>query len=178
MPGNDEDRRAAATIATSLSSYVITGALAIVGAEAAIFVFILDKKQPSWSFYVMLALSFSLLCGSCFLGGKGIWEIYNNGANGTWRTTAGGKFALQLLLTLFGIFLFVICAFMVNGAADRPSPEEHGLALIQEDLSRIIPKQTALDELKAVRIRLDSIDVKLEAMRTAKLKECKGRQTK
>ena len=96
--GQAEDKRVAATIATSLSGYVIAGALAIIGAEAAIFVFLLDGKELSVWLLLFLFLTFAALFGSCYLGGQGIWKIYSDGFDGTWNIEVEGKFAYRAVV--------------------------------------------------------------------------------
>lgn len=111
-----EDLRAAATIATSLSGFVMAGALALLGAEAAIFVFLLDKKMVSFWLWGLLLLCFCSLFFSCYLGGRGIWKIYADGAKGTWRTTVGGLFAFQFVLSLIGLILLIVSSIVASSA--------------------------------------------------------------
>lgn len=118
--GAVDDRRAAATIATSLSGYVIAGALAIIGAEAAIFVLLLEGKQISFGLGCALVVTFLALFGSCYLGGFGIWTIYSDGFDGTWKIEVGNKFVWQLVLALLGIVLLFVAAILANSAAEKP----------------------------------------------------------
>jgi uncharacterized membrane protein len=111
-----EDLRAAATIATSLSGFVMAGALALLGAEAAIFVFLLDKKMISFWLWGLLLLCFCSLLFSCYLGGRGVWKIYADGAKGTWRTTVGGLFAFQFVLSLLGLILLIVSSIVASSA--------------------------------------------------------------
>jgi hypothetical protein len=115
MP-DKEDLRAAATIATSLSGFVMAGALALMGAEAAIFVFLLDKKVISFWLWGLLLVCFCCLFFSCYLGGRGVWKIYADGANGTWRTTVGGLFAFQFVLSLLGLILLFVSSIAASSA--------------------------------------------------------------
>jgi len=125
--GTPEDKRAAATIATSLSGYVMAGALAVLGAEGAVFVFLLDKKIITFAGWFLLLGTFLALVASCYLGGKGVWEIYASGARGDWKTTVQGKFALQLLLALIGVLLFFGTAIAARYAPEKPASPEHRL---------------------------------------------------
>lgn len=121
MSGTAEDRRAAATIATSLSGYVIAGALALIGAEAAIFVYLIDKKIIGAGLWIPLVLGLAVLLISCYLGARGTWKIYADGANGTWNTTAGGLFGLQTVLAFIGILFLVWISISAIHAPEKPS---------------------------------------------------------
>jgi ABC-type multidrug transport system fused ATPase/permease subunit len=173
MPGTQDDLRAAATIATSLSSYVITGALAIIGAEAALFVFVLDKKSMPALFYLLFAASFLVLVASCYLGGKGIWKIYEDGAKGTWTIRAGGTFAFQLILALLGIFLLVAGCIWATADKDK-EPAKAVNAGIEEKLSAIQQSLTSLSEIHALNVRLEAIEAEMRKAPASKTRNQKA----
>ena len=62
-----DDQRAAAAIVTSLSGYVLTGSLAIIGAEIAIFALLVDKGRYPWWLFALYALTFVILLTSCYV---------------------------------------------------------------------------------------------------------------
>jgi hypothetical protein len=134
---NLENRRAAATIATSLSGYVIAGSLAIIGAEAAVFVFLLDGKQVSVGLGVALTMTFLVLFGSCYLGGLGVWKIYSDGFSGTWNIAVGNKFAWQLVLAIVGIVLLFVTSLLANSAREKlkDDPANRGRQRLAEQLA-------------------------------------------
>jgi hypothetical protein len=111
--GSIEYRRTASGLVTTLSGYVITAALAILGAQAVVATFVIDRRQHLTGFYVVSASGTALLIGSVLLGGAGMDEIVRAGANGNWKIrTRYGKFNWQALLALAGTVLVVVSAFL------------------------------------------------------------------
>src|SRR4051812_8880661 len=111
--GTTEDLRTAATLATSLSSYVITAVLAVLGAQAVVATFVIDRRTHLAAFYAVSAAGTAALIISIIVGGRGIYEIIGNGAKGTWAiSTRHGKFNVQSVLALIGTVLVVASAFL------------------------------------------------------------------
>ncbi len=111
--GSGEDARAAAGLVVSLSSYVVTAALAVLGAQAVVVTFILDKRTHLMPFYITTGLGGLALISSVIVGGWGIYEIAVAGAKGRWTVrTKGGKFNMQSVLALLGAILVVTSAFL------------------------------------------------------------------
>lgn len=164
--GQAEDKRVAATIATSLSGYVIAGALAIIGAEAAIFVFLLDGKELSLWLLLLLFLTFAALFGSCYLGGRGIWKIYSDGFDGTWNIEVEGKFAYQLFWALVGIVLLFISSFLAIHAKAKP---KEGAGVDSQVLAQ---KLATLDAVPGINNRLDQLQRTLDEIKTRPSEEC------
>jgi len=167
MNGDLDDKRAAATIATSLSGYVIAGALAIIGAEAAIFVFLLDGKRASVLLWFFLLITFISLFGSCYLGGFGIWKIYSDGFGGKWNIEVGGKFAWQLFLAILGIFLLFISSLLAYNAEEKPKAQPADVAL-----QRLSEKLANLDSLPKIDDRLGQIERTINDLKDCCSKKC------
>jgi hypothetical protein len=167
MNGNLDDKRAAATIATSLSGYVIAGALAIIGAEAAIIVFLLDGKQISIFLWFFLLLTFLALFSSCYLGGFGIWKIHSDGFGGNWNIEVGGKFAWQFFLAMVGIFLLLISSLFAYDAEEKPKSQPAEVAL-----QRLSEKLANLDSLPKIGDRLGNIERGINELRDCCSKKC------
>jgi hypothetical protein len=167
MSGSLDDKRAAATIATSLSGYVIAGALAIIGAEAAIFVFLLDGKLISVLLWLFLAFTFISLFASCYLGGFGIWKIYSDGFGGEWNIEVGGKFAWQLLLAILGIILLFISSLLAYSAEEKPKAQPADVAS-----QRLTEKLTNLDSLPKIDGHLESIERTIHDLKDCCSKKC------
>jgi hypothetical protein len=107
------EKRAATGIAVNLSSYLITGSLAVLGAQAVVVTFTLDKKENLIAFGVVSFLAFVSLIGSIYFGGKGIDELTKSGYRGEWAiTTRGGRFNSQAILTLVGVLLLGISTLL------------------------------------------------------------------
>jgi hypothetical protein len=121
MPGTDEDKRAAVNLKISLSSYVITAALGVIAAQAAITTFVLDKRELLTSFIAFSALGFGALIASIYFGGKGITDTYKSGFEGDWKVADPKRqFNLQAILALVGVGLAVVSIFLGTPKADTP----------------------------------------------------------
>ena len=149
MPGTDEDKRAAVNIETSLSSYLMTAALAVIGAEAAVLTFVLDKREKLGSFYFVSGLGFLLLVASIYHGGRGIMEVYKNGFAGKWGVqTSKRDFNRQAILSLLGVIL-VFASVVVAMCIATPKPQKPSLAATCDSLKMGLPELK--EELSALR---------------------------
>jgi hypothetical protein len=111
--GTADDRRAASALVTTLSSYIITAALAVLGAQAVLTTFVIDKREHLTAFYIVGGCGATALVLSIIAGGAGTYEIITAGARGDWKvTTRGGKFNIQAVLALIGTILVVASAFL------------------------------------------------------------------
>jgi hypothetical protein len=120
--GTIDDRRAASSLVTTLSSYVITAALAVLGAQAVLATFVIDRREHLTSFYVVGGCGCAALILSIIVGGAGVYEIIAAGARGDWKvTTRGGKFNIQVWLALLGTLLVIASAFL----GDPKPPASH-----------------------------------------------------
>ena len=79
MSCDKEAKRVAASLIVSLSGYLITGALAVIAAQAAILTYIWEHRHYLIVFPVLSFLAFTFLLFSLYLAGKGIYEIYSDG---------------------------------------------------------------------------------------------------
>jgi hypothetical protein len=108
-----DDLRTASGMATALSSYVITAVLAVLGAQAVVVTFVLDRRTSLDSFYAVSAMATAALIGSVLFGGRGIWELTASGADGHWKIrTSKHLFEKQAVLALFGVTLVIVSAFL------------------------------------------------------------------
>jgi hypothetical protein len=124
--GKAEDRRAAANLVTTLSSYIITASLAILGAQAVLTTFVLDNREHLGGYYVVGGLGTCALVGSILVGGAAIYEIISAGFVGDWRiTTRGRSFNTQALLALLGVILVIVSAFLGD---TKPQPDGTALS--------------------------------------------------
>lgn len=112
-PDKSEDRRQAASLLTSLSSYVMTATLAVLGAQAVVTTFVIENRTNLGLFYWISGIAVVSLALSIILGGLGINEIIRAGATGGWKIdTKSGRFNKQAVLALFGAILVVVSAFL------------------------------------------------------------------
>ena len=112
------EKRTASGIAVNLSSYLITGSLAVLGAQAVVVTFVLDKRDHLLIFALISILAFVSLIGGIVVGGKGIYELGRRGYDGTWDVVArSARFNLQALLTLAGVLLVAISTLLGDSTA-------------------------------------------------------------
>lgn len=113
--GTAEDRRAAANQATTLSGLVIGAALAALGAEAAVFIFVIDKRTHLLPAYILSGAATLVLVASIIVGGVAISQVTTEGGRGNWtfKTPRGefSKFNAQTLLVLAGAVLVIASVF-------------------------------------------------------------------
>jgi hypothetical protein len=119
--GTADDRRTASGLVTTLSSFVITAALAVLGAQAVLATFVIDRREHLTAFYVVSGCGTAALVLSILVGGAGIYEITSAGARGEWKiTTRRRKFNIQVWLALIGTILVVASAFLGDTKPTNP----------------------------------------------------------
>jgi hypothetical protein len=144
MAGQPEDQRNAATIYTSLSSYVMTASLGVIAAQAALATFVLDKRDHLTGFYLYMIAGLAASVVSIVFGGRGIAAIASGGFEGTWSLKPkGDSFNKQAIFCLFGMILLLASVF--NG---QPKPENPSADQIQRLSTIITQQQTQIDDLK------------------------------
>jgi hypothetical protein len=121
-----EDKRSAATIYTSLSSYVITASLGIIAAQAALATFVLDKRDYLLWFYIWMVSGLIASVVSIVLGGRGIAEIASEGFDGEWtlKPRGGDLFNYQAIFCLLGMVLLLCSLFSGSPKVESPSVTE------------------------------------------------------
>lgn len=145
MP-TDEDKRAAVAIEASLSSYLMTAVLAIIGAQAVIIGLVLDKKEHLVVFAALSLAAFACLLTSFYLGGDGVAELYKTGYAGNWTIqTTGRKFNKQTVLALAGTGLVLASVF-----CGQPKEED-----IRKDL------QSTQSDLAATKQKLQAVETEV-----------------
>lgn len=139
-----EDRRTAAGISVSLSSQLISAALAMLAIEGAVVVFVVGERNPNPIFWIVAVCSFVAFVVSIFVAGKGITKDRDNGANGNWNTNEASKlYNAQAISCLIGLILFIVSFSLIGKSQDFELREE--LAKLRTDLyqlSRDITQKT------------------------------------
>ena len=107
-----DDERAAASIYTSLSSYVITASLGVIAAQAALATFVLDKRDHLLWFDLWMVAGLIASVLSIVLGGRGIADIASDGFDGEWtlKPKGGDLFNYQAIFCLLGMALLLMFA--------------------------------------------------------------------
>jgi hypothetical protein len=107
--GTIEDARAAAALATSLSQYLITAALAILAAETALINALMDKREKLLALKVVACLLLVSCAASIITGARGITMVFQAGFDGNWQKAVGAApFDLQAKLLLVSVALFAV----------------------------------------------------------------------
>jgi hypothetical protein len=144
MAGQPEDQRNAATIYTSLSSYVMTASLGVIAAQAAVATFVLDKRDHLTCFYISMIAGIVASVVSVVFGGKGIAAIASGGFGGNWSIKPNGDpFNRQAIFCLLGMMLLLVSVFTGQPKPDNPSAEQ-----VQRLTAIITQEQTQIDDLK------------------------------
>jgi len=144
MAGQPEDQRNAATIYTSLSSYVMTASLGVIAAQAAVATLLLDKRDHLTCFYICMIAGIVASVVSVVFGGKGIAAIASGGFKGTWSIKSNGDpFNRQAIFCLLGMMLLLVSVF-----TGQPKPENPSADQIQRLSTIITQQQTQIDDLK------------------------------
>lgn len=147
MTETPEDARAASSLVTTLSGFVITAALAVLGAQAVVATFVIDRREHLTAFYAVSAVGAAALVLSIIFGGLGIDEIVVAGASGNWKyRTNGGKFNIQSILALVGAILVMASAFL-GDTKKTPAKGTGGTMTASIGVSPVDSLRAALDSL-------------------------------
>lgn len=105
---SEDDKRNAVQISITLSSQLITAALAMLTVEGAYVAYVLDKRVPEDYFGLVSMLSAIFFILSVFIAGKAITATRNAGFDGNWNLESGkGLFNLQALFNALGLFMLM-----------------------------------------------------------------------
>jgi hypothetical protein len=131
-----ENQRAAINVKISLASNLITVALAFIGAQGAITVFVLDKRENLTWFYAAELASFLVLAISIVFGGRGIAKAYRDGYSGNWSLADGGCFNVQSVLCIVGAALVLLSSMLGTRRVEAaPVPQNgHEIPEMQEQI--------------------------------------------
>ena len=109
MAATDEDRRQAATIYTSISTYVATAALGVLAGAIALLTYFSQQYHNLEASYVAIAVAVAVLVASLVAGGYGVNKVAKEGATGSWGIQArNGAFNTQAICALVGTLLVVL----------------------------------------------------------------------
>ncbi len=133
---------------TTISTQVISASLTMITVIGAFAVFIIEKREIGFYYYLTAGLSFFCFVISIFLGGKG---LSGKGMN----KSPNPYFNWQAKTALFGIILFCVSVFL---GKEKPNDLENKL---NEQQKIIIELQTK-DEFRAKEI--EKLDKKLNKL--------------
>ncbi len=142
-----DDERAAASIYTSLSSYVITASLGVIAAQAALATFVLDKRDHLLWFYLWIVSGLIASVVSIVLGGRGIADIASDGFDGEWtlKPKGGDLFNYQAIFCLLGMAL-LLCSLFSGSPKVENSPVTQEIQQLKDTVQKL---QLQVDSLRS-----------------------------
>lgn len=167
-----ENQRLAVNTGVTLSSNLISACLSMIAIIGAIFLFVIEKREVGWLFYLSITLSFLAFIFSIILGGKGIdiarKKAYQDILD---LDCSKPKFNLQAIFCILGIF-FCILSYVFTSEKIEKNEEikklnENILKIIQHKESEKDETQMILEKVKELENKIN----KLEVEKTAKKKE-------
>jgi hypothetical protein len=148
MPATPDDTRIAATLKTTLACAVIASAFAAIAVQAALAVFVIDKRQNLASFITVAVIAALMLVMSAILGSVGVSKVYKPGYSGTWNVEAGkGYFSGQAITGFLGLLLVVVSAFVGDPKPDAPK-EPPDYQALKNSVAQLQKDVVALQALK------------------------------
>src|SRR3989442_11547252 len=104
---DDDTTRAAAGIAVTLGTQLMSASFTMLTLLAAFATFFFDRRQPSSVFTLSAAVAFAAFILATVIGGKAIAALYRTVSVGCWSPDVSKKgFSWQAGLTLLGIAAF------------------------------------------------------------------------
>jgi len=141
-----EDKRTAAQIVASLSSYLMTASLGVIAAQAVIVTSVLEKRVNLHWFIVISLLGAGASVASIYFGGDGVGELSARGSEGEWITrTSKGSFNRQALLCLVGLVFVTLSVF----CGDTKHEESVALSECKELRTAVSDLRKEVADLKA-----------------------------
>lgn len=154
----EEDKRNAVQISITLSSQLVTAALAMLTVEGAYVAYVLDKRVPEDYFGLVSMLSAIFFILSVFIAGKAITAARNAGFDGNWNLESGkGQFNLQALFNALGLFLLV-GVVLLSGTSKREDTIAKNITSSMHSLETVL--QSGFDA--SVRLHQNCSDLKTE----------------
>lgn len=160
--GLGENKRFALNIGVTLSTQLINACLSMLAVIGAVFIFILDKRETTFLFYLLIILGFISFIISIILGGKGIDKVRKKSFKGELSIECSKKhFNRQAITCLIGIISSLSSLFFTS----KILPDNSALDSIKNSLEEIHIQNKELDSLK---IELNSMKNEFNRIKTYK----------
>lgn len=158
-----ENKRFALDIGVNLSGQLINASLSMLAIIGALFIFIIDKRETSVEFYVLMSISFLSFVASIFLGGKGINEVREKSFKGNLKLKYSKKFFnYQALLCIIGI-LTCLLSFAFTSKNDT---ELSQMELLNDNIQKVIDKsEERKKEIKILENRIELLERKIDSIK-------------
>lgn len=157
-----ENKRFAIDIGVNLSGQLINASLSMLAIIGALFIFIIDKRETSILFYVLMAISFLSFVVSIFLGGKGINKIREKSFNDKLELKCSKNFFnYQAFLCIIGI-LTCLSSFIFTKKSDA---DLNQIKVLNENLEKIIENNySQRNEIKLLENKIKTIELKFDSI--------------
>lgn len=142
---------------TTISTQVISASLTMITVIGAFAVFIIEKREIGFWYYLTAGLTFLCFIISIFLGGKG---LSGKGSN----KTPNPYFNWQAITALIGIILFCVSVFL-----GKEKPDDIEKKVFEQD--KIIIELKTKDEFRAKEIQRLNDDINKLIMQIDELKK-------
>ena len=159
-----ENQRLAVNTGVTLSSNLISACLSMIAIIGAIFLFVIEKREVGWLFYLSISLSFLAFIFSIILGGKGI-DIARKKAhqNILDLDCSKSKFNWQAIFCILGIF-FCILSFVFTSEKVQKNEEvkklnENILKIIQLNMNKKDETKILLEKVKALENKINKLEI-------------------
>lgn len=161
-----ENQRFAIEIGVNLSSNLINACLTMLALIGALFVFVLENREPTFLFYVSTLLSFISFVLSIIFGGKAIDIIRKKCFKNKLKLRySKDKFNWQAIFCIIGIMLCVISILFTKERVKENMEEE---AFKKAILNFEKMEKKRLKEIKILHVRLDSLQMALKDIKNKK----------
>lgn len=164
-----ENKRFAIDIGINLSGQLINASLSMLAIIGALFIFIIDKREISIGFYVLMSISFLSFVSSIFLGGKGINKIRKKSFKDKLKLKYSKKlFNFQAILCIVGIL-----SCLLSFSFTKKSEEDlNQIKVLNENLEKIIESNSnQKSEIKILENKIESIEQKFDSIIENKTKK-------
>lgn len=160
-----ENQRFAVNTGVTLSSNLISACLSMIAIIGALFLFVIEKREVSWLFYVLILLSFLAFIYSIISGGKGIDIVRKKAFLDILDLDCSkSKFNLQAIFCILGIF-FCIISFVFTS---EKSEKNHELEILNNNISKIIQfnenekkeNEILLEKIKRLETKVNILETK------------------
>lgn len=157
-----ENKRFAIDIGVNLSGQLINASLSMLAIIGALFIFIIDKRETTIGFYLLMSISFLSFVISIFLGGKGINRIRKKSFKDKLKLKYSKKFFnFQAILCIFGILTCLLSFAFTN----KNDEDLNQIKKLNENLEYIIQNNsTQKTEIKSLENKLKTIEKKIDSL--------------
>lgn len=158
---SDEDKRVAVGMSVTLSSQLMTAALAIIALGGGLLGVFVQNRDVGGSFYITVSLSFVAFVVSIFIAGKGISISRKKGFDGQWSLEDGKwYFNAQAVACAVGLILFLVAVLLSGKPKDSETSSQ--IAALQRTAGAFEQKLQWLAKAnEKLQKDLDELSVKL-----------------